>query len=172
MLRLIVLLVLTALASGCASTASTLVNRPVVENTVDGAVSTVSLAADRRTVVVVTEGTNRSKFCAEPPPDTATGLKTELEASLEAKAKSDQAKAEVQGKGSVKESTVTTVTVIAERTAALDVFRTGVYALCQYYLNGAIAKEEVGPLFEKLIEAFASSESGKPKPVAVAPVKP
>jgi hypothetical protein len=113
--------------------------------------------------VVVTEGTNRTKFCAEPPPDTATGLKTDLDASIDAKAKSDKIKAEAEGKLALKDKFETTVTVIAERTAPLDAFRTGVYALCQFHLNGAIAKEDVKPLFEKLIDVFAASESGRPK---------
>jgi hypothetical protein len=145
---------------GCASTIGGLVNRPVAENSVGGAVSTVSLAADRRTVVVVTDGANRTKFCAEPPPDTATGLKADLDATLDAKAKSERAKAEAEGKLSIKDKFETTVNVIAERTAPLDAFRTGVYALCQLHLNGAISKEDVKPLFEKLIDAFAASRKG------------
>ena len=163
MLKFTILVALATLVSGCASTVGAFFNRPVVEDSVSGAVSTVSLAADRRTVVVVTEGSNRTKFCAEPPPDTATGLKTELDASLKAKAKSDKAKAEAEGEVSIKDKFETTVTVIAERTAPLDAFRTGVYALCQYHLNGAISKEDVKPLFEKLIDAFAKSETGKSK---------
>ncbi len=163
MLKLIGFLVSAVFVSGCASTAGTFFNRPVVEDSIKDAISTVSLAADRRTVVVITEGANRTKFCAEPPPDTATGLKTELDAALEAKGKSDKAKAEAEGKLSIKDKLETTVTVIAERTAPLDAFRTGVYALCQYHLNGAIAREDVKPLFERLIDAFAASESAKPK---------
>jgi hypothetical protein len=163
MFKFVVLLVSATLVSGCASTAGTFFNRPVVENSVKDAVSTISLAADRRNIVVVTEGTNRTKFCAEPPPDTATGLKTELDAALKAKAKSDKAKAEAEGEVTLKDKFETTVTVIAERTAPLDAFRTGVYALCQYHLNGAISKEDVKPLFEKLIDAFASSQTEKPK---------
>ena len=163
MLKVTLILLSTTLATGCASTVGAFYNRPVVEDSVRDAVSTVSLSADRRTVVVVTEGPNRTKFCAEPPPDTATGLKTELDASLQAKAKSDKAKAEAEGQASIKDKFETTVTVIAERTAPLDAFRTGVYALCQYHLNGAIAKEDVRPLFEKLIAAFAASEAAKAK---------
>ena len=163
MLKSIAILVPTVLVSGCASTAGAFFNRPVVEDSVKDAVSTVSLAADRRTVVVVTEGPNRTRFCAEPPPDTATGLKTELDASLKAKAKSDKVKAEAEVEGTLKDKLETTVTVIAERTAPLDAFRTGVYALCQFHLNGAIAKDDVKLLFVKLIDAFAASESGKPK---------
>lgn len=161
MLRSIVLVLAATLVSACASTVGAFFNRPVVEDSVKDAVSTVSLAADRRTVVVVTEGTNRTKFCAEPPPDTATGLKTELDAALEAKAK----KADAEGKLTLKDKLETTVTVIAERTAPLDAFRTGVYALCQYHLNGAISKEDVKPLFEKLIDAFFSSQVETPKKV-------
>lgn len=157
--RSIALLMASSLVSGCASTVGAFANRPVVEDNVKGIVSTVSLAADRRTVVVVTAGANQSKFCAEPPPDTATGLKTELDATLEAKAK----KAEIEGKLGIKDKLETTVTVIAERTAPLDAFRTGVYALCQFHLNGAIATSDVKPLFEKLIEAFLSAQGAKPK---------
>ena len=154
MLKYAFLVISTTLISGCASTLGTFFNRPVVEDSIQDAVSTVSLAADRRTVVVVTEGPNRTKFCAEPPPDTAIGLKTQLDTALEAKAK----KAEAEGKFSLKDVLETKVTVIAERTPPLDAFRTGVYALCQYYLNGAISKEDVKPLFEKLIEAFTSTQ--------------
>lgn len=71
----------------------------------------------------MTEGANRTKFCAEPPPYTASGLKTELDAALEAKAKSDQAKLEAEGKITGKDKFETTVTVIAERTAPLDTNR-------------------------------------------------
>ncbi len=150
--------------SGCASTLGTFFNRPVVEDSVKDAVSTVSLAADRRTVVVVTEGDNRSRFCAEPPPDTATGLKTDLDASVEAKLKSERAKADAEGRLTIKDKLETTVTVIADRTAPLDAFRTGVYALCQYHLNGAIAKEDVKGIFIRLIDAFAASDLAKPAP--------
>lgn len=143
--------------TGCASTISALTHRPVVEDNVRDAVSTVSLAADRRTVVVVTDGVSRSKFCAEPPPDTATGLKADLEAEMNAKFNNQRAGVQAEAGGKFKDGVTTTVTVIAERTAPLDAFRTGVYALCQYHLNGAIAREDVAPLFNHLIDAFAAS---------------
>ncbi|RJP67172.1 hypothetical protein [Hydrogenophaga sp.] len=157
----ILALMFALLSAGCASTAATFFNRPVVEDSVKNSLSTISLAADRRTVVVVTDGENRGKFCAEPPPDTATGLKTELDAALEAKAQSDKVKAEIEGKASLKDKLETSVTVIAERTAPLDAFRTGVYALCQFHLNGAIDKTDIKPLFEKLIDSFRISDAAK-----------
>jgi hypothetical protein len=143
--------------TGCASSIGAFVNRPVVEDGVKDVVSTVSLASDRRAVVVVTQGESKSKFCAEPPPDTATSLKSDLEAKLKAKGGKESAGIDVEVDTDLKDKNETKVTVIAERTAPLDAFRTGVYALCQYHLNGAIAKEDVAPLFARLIEAFAVS---------------
>lgn len=163
MVRSFSILALALATAGCASTTATFFNRPVVEDSVKDQVSTVSLVADRRTVVVVTEGANRGKFCAEPPPDTASGLKTELNAALEAKAKSDRVQAEVDGKAELKDKLETTVTVVAERTASLDAFRTGVYALCQFHLNGALSKNDVKTLFEKLIDSYFQTGAAKGK---------
>lgn len=158
MFRLLASAIAVCVLSGCASTLGALFNRPVVEDSVGDVVSTMSLSADRRTVVILTaEGKNKGKFCAEPPPDTATALKTELEASLEAKAKSEKLKAEIEGKTSLKDKLETTVVVLADRTPALDAFRTGVYALCQFNLNGAISDAEVKPTFLRLIQLFETS---------------
>ena len=92
-------------------------------------------------------------FCAEPPPDTATALKIQVLASLDAKAKAETAKIDVAAKGEIQDKLEKAVVVLAERTATLDMFRTGVYALCQYYLNGAMTGEQVGKAFGELIEA-------------------
>lgn len=53
--------------------------------------STVSLPADRRTIVVsqLPPGAPKPLSCAEPPPDTATGLKTSLDTSLKLPSKGD-----------------------------------------------------------------------------------
>ena len=157
MFRVFVLLLSSVITSGCASAIGTFYHRPVVEDSIKDLVSTVSLSADRRTVVVVTEGENRGKFCAEPPPDVATALKTDLDATL--------------GKVAAKDKFETTVTVVAERTASLDFFRTGVYALCQAHLNGAISGKDVEKIFVRLIDAFSASEQGKTKVTATSSVK-
>ncbi|NMF87230.1 hypothetical protein [Aromatoleum petrolei] len=154
MLRITSILASMLALSGCASTIGTFFNRPVVEDGVDKAVSTISLSADRRTVIVVTEpGANRAKFCAEPPPDAAVGLKAQLEAALKGKSQTG-----VDAEGQLAESFQSDVTVIAERTASLDVFRTGVYALCQLHLNGAVTGPEVKVLFEGLLKAYADAD--------------
>lgn len=145
--------------SGCASTIGTFLNRPVVEDNVHDTLSTMSLAADRRTIIIKTTGDDKGRFCAEPPPDTATNLKTELEASLEAKAKLEKAKADLAGEFGLKDKLEASVVVIAERTAALDAFRTGVYALCQFHLNGAIADGSVPEMFKRLIQSFETNHA-------------
>ena len=163
LLRILVVL-FVALLSGCASQLTAFYNRSVVKDNVGDSVATVSLSADRRTVLVGMSGDNRGRFCAEPPPDSATGLKTDLEASLKASARSEKVKAEATAEGQLKEKTETTVVVLAERTPALDAFRTGVYALCQFHLNGAVPDAQVGVLFTRLIEAYENTAGKRAYP--------
>jgi hypothetical protein len=132
------------LTTGCASQLGAFFNRPVVEDNIKERISTVSLSADRRTIVVATSNDKHPMFCAEPPPDTATGLKTDWEGTL--KVKGDEA--------SLKDKLETSVTVLSARNAPLDAFRTGLFSLCQFYMNGALSQADVKPLFEKLIETY------------------
>jgi hypothetical protein len=161
MLRLLVLLFVTLSLSGCASSLGTFFNRPVVEDNIQGQVTTVSLAADRRVVLVSHLDDTKGKFCAEPPPDSATGLKTDLDIAFKKKEALDFG---------LKDKLETTVTVLARRTANLDMFRTGVYALCQFALNGHVKPDEVKLLFERLIKAYetvqAQPSASDPPPVA------
>lgn len=148
MLRLTLWLGLFVALSGCASTSSTFFNRPVVEDRVGDVMHTVSLSADRRTVIVIRPDIDKPKFCAEPPPDTATALKTDLDSTL---------KYQGQELG-IKDKIDTTVTVLASRNAPLDAFRTGMFALCQFYLNGAIDQKDIKPLFDKLLQVFSETQ--------------
>jgi hypothetical protein len=150
-----------ALTAGCASSLGTFYNRPVVEDKVGETLSTVSLSADRRTIVVsqLPPGSPKPLYCAEPPPDTATGLKTSLDTSLKLPAKGD---------ASLKDAFEGHVTVLAARNAPLDAFRTGVFSLCQYYMNGAIKAEDVRPMFERLVSMFEATQSRLPAVVAPA----
>jgi hypothetical protein len=138
------LAVVAAACSGCASQLTAFYNRSVVEDNVSNVVSTVSLSADRRTVVVATHGNKKPLYCAEPPPDTATGLKTDLDASVKAKG----------NELSIKDKLETSVTVLSARNAPLDAFRTGLFSLCQFYMNGGLEQTDVRPIFEKLIETY------------------
>lgn len=146
--KLALLALAAPLFGGCASQIGAFFNRPVVQDEVPGAVSTFSQSADRRTVIIATAGDAKGRFCAEPPPDSATGLKTDLQATFEAQARKLQ----------VGDKLETSVHVLAERTANLDAFRTGVYALCQFNLNGAISGPEVKELFMLLTNNFTAVE--------------
>ena len=141
------LAVLSALA-GCAATTGTFFNRPVVEDEI-GAVRTVSLSADRRTVIVAATADSHPHFCAEPPPDTATGIKASVDTSLTLPGKS----------ATLKDDFSTAVTVLASRNAPLDAFRTGMFALCQFYLNGAIKPENIEPHFRVLLKTFETTQN-------------
>ena len=152
MLKKAGLIILVLLLSGCASTAGTFFNRPVVEDSVADVVHTVSLSADRRTVIVAKDPRSPVRYCAEPPPDTATGLKTDLD--MLAKVKGDEL--------SVKDRFDTSVTVLSARNAPLDAFRTGMYALCQFYMNGALGDKDVRPMFEQLLTTFVETQKAIP----------
>lgn len=136
--------------SGCSSTTTSFYNRSVVEDNIADVVSTVSLSSDRRTVVVAHKSANQEKplFCAEPPPDTATGLKTDLDVTGKSRG----------GEGSLKDKLETSVTVLSARNAPLDAFRTGLFSLCQFYMNGAIQNTDVPVLFRELIEAYKTTQ--------------
>jgi hypothetical protein len=124
-------------------------HRPVVEDDIGEVVRTVSLSADRRTVIVAAPAYPQPRFCAEPPPDTATSIKASIDASLTVPGKS----------ATLKDDFGTAVTVLASRNAPLDAFRTGVFALCQFYLNGAIKPENVEPLFRVLLKTFETTQN-------------
>lgn len=149
-----IILCSTLLLTACASPVGTFFNRPVVEDNVADIVSTVSLSADRRTVVVAHPQASglRPKFCAEPPPDTASGLKTDLDSNVK-----------YQGSElGIKDKFESSVTVLAARNAPLDVFRTGVFSLCQFYIIGALKEDEVGPLFKQLMLTYENTQGKVP----------
>jgi hypothetical protein len=149
-----IILTSTLLLSGCASPIGSFFNRPVVEDNVANVLSTVSLSADRRTVVVLhpQPSGQKAKFCAEPPPDTASGLKTDLDSNVSYQG----------GTVGIKDKFETSVTVLAARNAPLDAFRTGVFTLCQFYIIGALKEDEIGPLFKQLMVTYENTQGKVP----------
>ncbi len=157
--------------AGCASWTQPFFYRPVVEDNIKDLVSTVSLSADRRTVLVLTAGPNKGLFCAEPPPDSATSVAAQADVGVSVK-KEGVAAAGLSGR----DQFATAVTVMADRTPSLDGFRIGIYALCQYRINGMIKDDkEFADLFRLLIEKFSenlkaeASRSARPVFVGVPP---
>ena len=148
MYKKLLLIVPLLLSTGCASSLHEFHNRAVVEDNIEDAVGTLSLNAQRRTVIVALDGENRGKFCAEPPPDVAESVTTSLEAALKATIK----ETDTDVSGSLKDTLETQITVLGERTTILDVYRTGTYALCQYHLNGAMGAKELQESFDSLTQ--------------------
>ena len=163
--------------SGCAAQLGTLFNRPVVEDSVEKMPGVFSLSADRRTVIfVVGDGAtsdtntpgikNQARFCAEPPPDTANGIKAALNGNINVNGKTA-----LTGNADFHDKFSTTVTVLADRTAALDAYRTGVYALCQYHLNGAVNQVEVAKLFTHLTDTFLKVQQAQQEQTTAANIE-
>ena len=144
--------------SGCASQLGTFYNRPVVEDNIADKISTISLSADRRTVLVITDKNSAQNglFCEEPPHDTASGIKADLNSTL----KNQQVELNLTDAFS------STVTTLAARNAPLDAFRTGVFTLCQFYVNGAVDRKDVSALFVRLIESFERTQIQNPPTAA------
>jgi hypothetical protein len=111
------------------------------------AAAAVSLAAERRVVMVRLEGDERGLFCAEPPPDVAKEVTAELIASLSKK----------DVKGELRDSYLENVVNLARRSETVEVYRAGTYALCQYHLNGAIKDADVPNLFATLTHQALST---------------
>lgn len=127
---------------------------------VEPSAATVSLTAERRTVIVNTLGKTAGRFCAEPPPDVASDLLSALGASIENHA----------AKGSLNSVYSESAVKLADRSTALDIYRTGTYVLCQYHLNGGMTDTQLNANFELLTKQVINAliESYKqPKQVVV-----
>jgi hypothetical protein len=148
MLLIVVLAMVSS--SGCAGMMQTINSDPVRYMNIDSkkkdVVAMVSLAADRRNVVVGLQDPNRGKFCAEPPPDVAKEIVSKALASLAASA-AKKGTANVTLSSEYRDAAV----ILTQRSEALEIFRTGAYALCQYHLNGALSGDELMIAFESFV---------------------
>ena len=171
--RLFVVIVSCFSLTGCGSMLRAITDDPVRKEMIgpnedkDALMGTLSLAANRRTVLVKLDTDMNVGFCAEPPPDTANEIQDLLEAKIEAEAKNDTSQTSVKGKGEGKSEYKTKVVQLSERTVLLDIYRTATYSLCQYHLNGAIKDNELSALYQDLtkrvFDAYTESVKSKTK---------
>lgn len=126
------------------------------EDDTEKAVGIISLDATRRVVIVSLNSDPKGKFCAEPPPDVGAALdiKSSLDASAEVTGTTP-----VTGSVQIGEEVKETLTKLADRTALLDIYRTGVHSLCQYHLNGVFGDDDarVAEEFSKLTEGVLAA---------------
>lgn len=133
-------------STGCVGLLTAKYNDPYERKRVNDHVTTIAMSAERRTVVVRNDN---GHFCAEPPPDVSKDIASALEAS--AKASGTGANAASVDAG-VREMVATNSVKLADRVAALDMYRTGTYVLCQYFLNGAINNDDLRKEFRILTD--------------------
>ena len=128
---------------------------PVIEDAVgrwlNETVGTLAVKADRRIIVVKLD--KDARFCAEPPPDVAENLTKELAVVMEAQAKAPQSGIGGSGKLDLKDNLTTKIQELVKRTQGVDIYRTGMYALCQHFLNGGLEPSELKHSSDQLLIA-------------------
>jgi hypothetical protein len=147
---------------------------PVIEDH-SGHLGTFTTVAERRMIVtkrdyssVPGEDTYNSKFCAEPPPDATQSIARALSAALSGSAAGLKAQPEVSVQFA--KSLATTAKTLFQRSQGVQLFRDGVYNLCQAYLNGALSSEQYIEQYGVLLKtasALISSEIEKMPSVPV-----
>ena len=116
----------------------------------------ISIDANKRTMIIKPD----RRFCAEPPPDAAFEINNQLKTALAASVKNA---AEVDA--DFFREYGSEVVSLASRTELLEVYRAGVYAICQYHLNGALKDDELVEVFQnfttKITDALVIGQKAK-----------
>lgn len=136
--------------------------KPVIEDH-SGLLGTFATVAERRMVITKKKYDPKythaedpgyvSLFCAEPPPDSTQSIASSLTAALKADASQDKNKQEVSA--DMAKQLITTARVIFTRSQGVQLFRDGVYNLCQAHLNEAITADEYSDNFKNLLDVSA-----------------
>jgi hypothetical protein len=106
-----------------------------------------SLTPERRIVIVMPhEGENY--FCAEPSPDVAENIAGTWRALVKAETKEKLTSGEAQAYSSFASSTSN----LFFRSQGIQLFRDGMYNLCQAYINKAITAEQYREKYTQLLD--------------------
>jgi len=106
-------------------------------------IGTLATTADRRLVIFDRKS---HAYCAEPSPDAADNLVSAFSGALEGSGGDVTAKVEMA------KSFASTVKQLFIRTQGLQLYRDGMYSLCQDYVKGAVTPAEYKIRQEKLLE--------------------
>lgn len=151
---------LTALApavlSGCALLFTPPKEQPVTKEIIGGVfgdkeTNVFSLTPERRTVIVQSAKNEPPKFCAEPPPDVAENIASSVRALVEATAKAPADTSAARANAELARSLNTTSSSIFYRSQGVQIFRDGLYNLCQSNMNGIINREDFLALYKELL---------------------
>ena len=151
MKRVIVLSVAISLLQGCALLASPK-EQPVIEDSVGNRITdfsrnkigTLATTPERRVVVIKMPD---NKFCAEPSPDVAESLFSTFKVIAEAKPEASPATAKIDAEKNL----TTAANRLFVRSQGVQLFRDGLYSLCQANLNGAISDAQYKDMFERIL---------------------
>jgi hypothetical protein len=159
------ILVACLLLTGCAGMFDAIQRDPVRIEKISfregDRLATVSLSAEKRNVLVSLSGERAGTYCAEPPPEVAKAFDINRVATIKAEGEispEKKAKLEAESRETIKEA----ITVLAQRTVLLDIYRTGTYTLCQFYANGAISPAELVKQFDSLSQAVIKAIAQQP----------
>jgi ABC-type uncharacterized transport system substrate-binding protein len=108
--------------------------------------SVFSMTPERRTVIVIPEPSNTFRICAEPPPDVAESLASTIRFAAEAQVKGQGGKVDLSSIFS------SSAMMLFYRSQGVQLFRDGMYNLCQAHMNGIISKEQYVEKYKELLD--------------------
>ena len=151
-MRPLFLIFLAVALSGCAIFTSPK-EQPVIEDRSSNwfnmeKVGVLSTTAERREVIFKFPG---NKFCAEPPPDVAEALSSNLTMLLQGSASNTATAGEVTARLEAAKTLATSIRPLFRRSQGSQFLRDGLFHLCQAYLNDAIDKEQYVAMYQDLL---------------------
>ena len=139
-IRLIGVGTLLGILSGC-SWFTPPMEKPIIEDhSHDGKITTFATIPSRRMVIVkIKEDTGEQPIfiCAEPSPDVSDNIASSLAVALSGKTPQD-----ITIATSLSKSLATTAQHLFKRSQGLQLYRDGMYNLCQAWMNGIIDNQE------------------------------
>ena len=102
-----------------------------------------STTPERRTVMVMTDlnaTDSPTRFCAEAPADVAENISSSFKALVEAEIKAPAGQTGGQGRVELAKAFSSSIVSLFYRSQGVQLFRDGMYNLCQAFINRAISK--------------------------------
>jgi hypothetical protein len=146
--------------TGCAFVASRREN-PVIEDRIGiwtrEPLGTLATTAERRIVLVRLNDSSSTvgRVCAEPPPDASENIASQLSTALEAAFKQPSANVDATARVDATRGIATSVQSLFQRTQGLQLYRDGMYNLCQGFMNGIFDKFEFKEKYDSLLARSA-----------------
>ena len=118
--------------------------QPIIEDKLGSSgFRTLSTTPERRVVIF---NQHTQKFCAEPPPDVADNLASSFASAIEG------SRGDIKASAEVSKAFASTAKQLFQRSQGVQLYRDGMYSLCQSYINGAIGPGELSEMQKKLLE--------------------